>query len=227
MKDKLQSLLTSLPGKNGILYFTKGLLPTISIWNPEIGILLSTVINSCEFNLSEASKEKLEDRLMLLMKTINKIIENQQDNELNYQANLFCPDLFREALLIENREKAIEHLKIAEMLFSSGNIDFDEIKQAIKIINNLTSNEYKILKIIPTDEFHQIGKVVDEFILPQIPNIERIDLNSILYSLKYQNLIEINQALQFGGNATINFDSDFSLCISKYGEKFLKTVNEI
>lgn len=106
--------------------------PAISLWNFQVGAFLQTVLSTIKLGVNIYSQKKAERNLLWIIETIKRIWKIQQDGKANYEAALICPELFRDAFIIENEERVKEHLFLIETLFSSGKMNFDDLAEAFK-----------------------------------------------------------------------------------------------
>jgi hypothetical protein len=217
--SKMKNLL---PEQVSLITTIENLNLLISVWNPVLGAIIQSVLNNTKFIHSE----KLEERLSQMMESINVIQEQQKNHETNYEAALICPELFKHVLIMEDKERVKELLCLIEKLFSAGKIDFDRILEANRIINSLSDNEYKILKIFP-EVLTDWKLVLSEEWLKDLKINNKIELESIIISLTNKNLIEIKTPMRSDTSYGLNLDFDDKEQKSKltsYGYKFLMTM---
>jgi len=205
-------------------------LAPISLWNSLVGSILQAFLSSLKFGVNVFSQEKAERRLMLIIDVIYKIWKNQQSGQTNYEAALVCPELFRNALIFEDEDRVKEHLILIEALFSSGKMDFDDLAEVLRLVNQLNCIEYKILKLIPpTDTKWADILLINEFrILYETKNEQ---LTAAFLSLINMNLVVRRLVIRFDVGpelGTIDYNDDSELIrLSPYGQFFLKTLDGI
>lgn len=202
----------------------------ISFWNAQIGLILQTFFSTINMGVNIFSKNKAEKRLVQIIETIYKIWEKQQAGETNYEAALICPELFRNALIFEDEERVKEHLLLIETLFSSGEMDYDSLSEALRLVNQLSCMEYKILKSIPqTDTKWNDILSINEF--HTLYETQKEQLTAAFLSLINMNLVVRKLAIRHNGGpelGTINYDDDLEyLRLSAYGQLFLETLETI
>jgi hypothetical protein len=205
-------------------------VPAISLWNIQIGALLQTVLSAVKLGVNIFSQRKAEIRLFTVINTINRILKKQQDGETNYEAALVCPELFRDALIMEDEERVKEHLSLIETLFSSGKMNFDDLAEALRLVSKLSSMEYKILKLIPQNNTKWKDILSrEEFIDLYKTQEER--LTAAFLSLINMNLVVKKLVIKYNGGpelGTINYNDDNEyIRLSAYGQLFLKSLEEI
>jgi hypothetical protein len=215
--------------ENVISAFSLVSLP-ISLWNAQVGLILQTFLSTIKFGTNILSKSKAEKRLMQIIETIYKVWKKQQTGETNYEAALVCPELFRNALIFEDEERVKEHLLLIETLFSSGEMDYDSLSEALRLVNQLSCMEYKILKSIPqTDTKWNDILSINEF--HTLYETQKEQLTAAFLSLINMNLVVRKLAIRHNGGpelGTINYDDDLEyLRLSAYGQLFLETLETI
>jgi hypothetical protein len=202
----------------------------ISLWNPLLAAIFGTILSSLKIGININSSRKVQERVELIIKTIEKIIMKQKTGETNFEAAIICPDLFRSVLIIENSERAKEHLLLIEALFSSEKMNFDDIAEALRIVNQLNAIEYKILKLIPKDEIKWKDVLIIEEI-NELYNEKKEILISSFLSLINMNLLVRKLVIRHNGGpelGTINFDDELEyIKLSAYGKLFLETMENI
>ena len=205
-------------------------LAFISLWNPLLSTILQTALSTVQMGVNIRSKEKAERRIILTVKTIENILRKQQTLETNYEAALICPELFRSALIIEDEGRVKEHLALIEMLFASDKFNFDDLAETLRLVNQLSSTEYKILKLIPPvetkwEQFVEIEGIGVLF------DTQKERLTAAILSLINMNLIVRKLVIRHNGGpelGTINFDDDLEyIRLSAYGQLFLDMMKEI
>jgi len=205
-------------------------LQFISFWNPQLAAILLTFNSAIKMGVNILSRKKAEERIFQIVKTIEVIYKKQQTSEINYEAALICPELFRNALIFEDEDRVKEHLALIEMLFSSGKLDFDMFAEALRLVNQLSSMEYKILKLIPSNET-KWEDLLDKKEFTVIYETQKEQLTAALLSLINMNLVVRKLAIRMNGGpelGTINFDDDLEyIRLSAYGQLFLKEMEEI
>ena len=207
-----------------------GGLAVISLWNPQLGVILSILSSSLKIGVNTFSQKKMENRMQKIVETIEKIWYLQQKGNTNYEAALICPELFRNILIIEDDNRVKEHLALIEMLFSSEKMNFDDLAEALRLINQLSSIEYKILKLLPSEKtkWEDILKITEIY---NLYNTEVERLTAAFLSLINMNLVIRKLIIRRNGGpelGTINYnDKDEYIMLSAYGKMFLKTMREI
>ena len=98
-------------------------------------------MSTTKIGINIASAAKATERIKLIMETIEKIIKKQNKMESNFEAAIICPELFKNALIFTDTERAKEHLQLIEFLFSAGSIEFDSLSEALRLMNQLSQNE--------------------------------------------------------------------------------------
>jgi hypothetical protein len=199
----------------------------ISLWNPLVGTIITSMTKAIQLGVNTYSCTKANERIKLIIETIERIIIKQNEGKSNYEAALICPELFRNAMIYEDMDRVKEHLLLIESIFSSGRIDFDEIHEALRIVNQISSIEYKILKLMPEKETQWIRVIENKLIYDK--DIEK--LISIFLSLINMNLIIRKTPLRVGIGpeyGVINFSDELELtCLSSKGKLFLETIDRI
>jgi hypothetical protein len=202
----------------------------LSIWNPIVGAIMASILTSINMGLNIYSSEKAERRLKIIIQTIEKIIVKQEKGESNFEAALICPELFRNTLIFEDEERVREHLSFIEMLFSSGSMHFDDIAEALRLVNQLSGIEYKLLKKIPNEQ----TKWKDILEIKEIHELyitKKEYLISAFLSLINMNLVVRKLVIRHDGGpelGTINFDDDSEyIKLSLYGKLFIETIENI
>jgi hypothetical protein len=206
------------------------LLQVLKLWNPEIASILSIFNSAIKMGVNILSRRKAEERIIQIVTVIETILKKQQAGETNYEAALICPELFRNALIFEDEDRVKEHLALIEMLFSSGKYDFDKLAEALRLVNQLSSMEYKILKLIPPNET-KWKDILEKKEFAHIFETQRQQLTAAFLSLINMNLVVRKLAIRMNGGpelGTINFDDDLEyIRLSAYGQLFLETMEEI
>jgi hypothetical protein len=202
----------------------------ISLWNPQIGALLQTFISTMNIGINIHSQRKAEKRLMMIIETIYKIWKKQQDGETNFEAALICPELFRNAIIFEDDERAKEHLILIEALFSSQKMDFDDLAEALRIVNQLSCMEYKILKLIPQTDT-KWADLLSRNEFETLFETQEKQLTAAFLSLINMNLVVRKLAIKHDGGpelGTINYNDKLEFIrLSAYGQLFLETLQAI
>jgi hypothetical protein len=229
-ENELELFCKEVVTPDNILQAFDCLLPSVSFWNPELAVVLKTFISTIKLGVNIFSKRKAEQRIVEIVKTIEKIYKRQQAGETNYEAALICPELFRKALILEDEDRVREHLALIEQLFSSGKYDFDKLSEALRLVNQLSSMEYRILKLIPvTDTKWDDILEREEFVT--IFETQRQQLAAAFLSLINMNLVVKKLVIRHDGGpelGTINFDDELEyIRLSAYGQLFLETMEEV
>jgi hypothetical protein len=202
----------------------------ISLWNPLVGAIITSVTKAIQLGVNTYSCIKANERIKLIIETIERIIVKQKEGKGNYEASLICPELFRNAMIYEDMERVKEHLLLIESIFSSGKIDFDEIHEALRIVNQISSIEYKILKLMPQKETQWI-RVIENKLIYEIYDKDIEKLISVFLSLINMNLIIRKTPLRVGVGpeyGVIDFHDELELtCLSSKGKLFLETIDRI
>ena len=233
-RKKIENALTifhrDIATSDNILQAFICLLPAISRWNPEVGLVLTTFSSAMKIGVNIYSKRKAEKRIMSIVKSIEAIYKKQLAGEVNFEASLICPELFRNALVFEDEERAEEHLALIEMLFSSCKLDFDKLAEALRLVNQLSSMEYRILKLIPPNVTKWEDILNKEEFIPLFET-QKQQLTAAFLSLINMNLVVRKLVIRYDGGpelGTINFDDDSEyIRLSAYGQLFLETMEEI
>lgn len=206
------------------------LLRPLSLWNPILATILLSFNSAVKMGVNIYSRKKAEKRIMEIVKTIEIIYKKQQTGEINYEAALICPELFRNALIFEDEERVKEHLALIEELFSSGKYDFDKLAEVLRLVNQLSSMEYKILKLIPINKT-KWKDILDNKELTHIYENQKQQLTAAFLSLINMNLVVKKLVTKHDGGpelGTINFDDELEyIKLSAYGQLFLETMEEI
>ena len=216
-----------IPTKESVLSTLKNLNTGISFWNPGVGMMLQIITNNLEYSYNTESIKKIQERLKMMFETIDSIKEKQKKGESNYEASLLCPDLFRQALLCDDLERAKDLLLLIECLFSAGKIQFDQFQEALRIMSSLAAHEYKILKKIPS-EYIIWDKFFEDKDLAEIKKSNLDDLVIAIMNLRNSNLVVIHSIQYMDGikSISINFeDREEKIKLSSYGKRFLETLN--
>ena len=215
---------------NNIFQAFECFLQSISIWNPGLATVLLTFNSVMKIGVNVLSKRKAEKRIILIVETIEKIHRKQLIGETNYEAALICPELFRNTLIFEDENRVIEHLAFIEVLFNSGKYDFDRIAEALRLVNRLSSMEYKLLKLVPNIET-KWGEILQRDEIKNLFETQRQQLTAAFLSLINMNLVVRKLVIRHDGGpelGTINFDGELEyIRLSEYGELFLDTMGEI
>jgi len=229
-ENALETFRKEVAEPDNILQALDCLLQPLALWNPVLATILLTFSSTIKMGINIFSREKAEKRILQIVKTIEIIQKKQQTSETNYEAALICPELFRNALIFEDEDRVKEHLALIEILFSSGKYDFDKLSEALRLVNQLSSMEYKILKLIPIKETKWediLNK--KEFLL--IYETQKQQLTAAFLSLINMNLVVRKLAIRHNSGpelGTINFDDDVEyIRLSAYGQLFLETMEEI
>jgi len=213
---------------NSVLAISRNIVEVVSLWNPIVGMMISTILKSAEYSYNEESENKLKEKIESIIVTIQKIVEDQKTNQTNFEAMIICPDIFKKVLITEDKEKTEYLLHLVQMVFAAGKVDYDEIDEAIRIIGELSINEYKVLKLVPKDPttWENIFKIEE---INSIRDVNEEYLQIILRSLLNKGLIIANTPLVLDGNSgSIRFDhKSETICLSNYGDKFIQTLNAI
>jgi len=230
LSSALSAYKDSLKKPENALELLNAGIAFIALWNPILSAILGALTSSLKIGINENSSNKIYERLDLIIQTIEKIIIKQKEGKTNYEAALICPELFRNALIFEDIDRVKEYLLFIELLFSAGKMDFDDIVEALKLVNQLSSIEYKILKLIPKNKtkWKEILAISEVNILYKERNG---NLKSAILSLINMNLIVRKLAIRHDGgpeigNLDFNNDSEY-IKLSEYGILFLKTMESI
>lgn len=205
-------------------------LAFVSLWNPLASSVFQVVLSAVQIGVNIHSRDKAERRIIDIIETIERIWRRQQTGETNYEAALICPELFRNALIIEDEDRVKEHLALIEMLFVSDKFNFDELAETLRLVNQLSSVEYKILKLIPTVEtkWKQLLEIKEIGVLF---DAQKQRLIAALLSLINMNLVVRKLVIRANGGpelGIIKFDDDHEyIRLSAYGQLFLETMEEI
>lgn len=211
---------------SSVLAISQSIIGVVSLWNPIVGMMIGTVLKSAEYTYNEESENKLKDKIESIIVMIQKIVEDQKTNQTNFEAMIICPDIFKKVLITEDKEKTEYLLHLVQMVFGAGKVDYDEIDEAIRIIGELSINEYKVLKLIPRDPttWENIFKIEE---INSIKETNEEYLKILLRSLLNKGLITVNTPLIFDGKSgSIRFDhKSETILLSNYGDKFISTLN--
>jgi predicted transcriptional regulator len=205
-------------------------LTFVSLWNPLVSSVFQAVLSAVQIGINTHSRDKAERRIIDIIETIERIWRRQQTGETNYEAALICPELFRNALIIEDENRVKEHLAFIEMLFISDKFNFDDLAETLRLVNQLSSVEYKILKLIPTVEtkWKQLLEIKEISVLF---DTQKQRLIAALLSLINMNLVVRKLVIRHDGGpelGIIKFDDDHEyIRLSAYGQLFLETMDEI
>jgi len=230
LEKSLDKFYKELSSPDNIFPALEVALTPISLWNPNVGILLQAFLSTIKIGVNAFSRRKAEDRLRLIIDTIYKIWKKQQAGETNYEAALICPDLLRNALIFEDGERVKEHLILIETLFSSGKMDFDNLTEALRLVNQLSSIEYRILKLIPqVDTNWKDILSIKEFQI--LYETQKEQLTAVFLSLINMNLVVRKLVIRHDGGpelGTINYKDDLEyIRLSAYGQLFIKTLDDV
>jgi hypothetical protein len=199
----------------------------ISMWNPLVAAVFGVLLSSLKIGINHESSKKIRERFDLIIQTIEKIIKRQKDGETNFEAALICPELFRNILIFEDIERAKEHLSFIETLFSSKKMDFDDIAEALRLVNQLSGIEYKILKLIPQNETNW-NEILEIKEIHDLYKEKKENLISSFLSLINMNLVVRKLVIRRDGGpelGTINLDDKSEyIKLSSYGKLFLETM---
>jgi len=205
-------------------------LPSLTLWNPELAVILRIFSSTMKLGVNVLSRKKAEKRIIDIVKVIEIIYKKQQAGETNYEAALICPELFRNALIFEDEDRVKEHLALIEILFCSEKYDFDILAEALRLVNQLSSMEYKILKLIPLNET-KWKDMLEKKEFGHLYETQKQQLTAAFLSLINMNLVVRKLAIRHNGGpelGTINFDDDMEyIRLSAYGQLFLETMEEI
>ena len=206
------------------------LLPSISLWNPGLAAVLTTFSSAMKIGVNILSKRKAEKRIVEIVKSLQTIYKKQLAGEINYEAALICPELFRNALIFEDEDRVKEHLALIEMLFCSRKLDFDKFAEVLRLVNQLSSMEYRILRLIPSEVTKWEDILGKEEFIPLFET-HKPELTAAFLSLINMNLVVRKLVIRHDGGpelGTINFDDDSEyIRLSAYGEFFLEAMKEL
>lgn len=221
---KIEEITPKFPAE--LLAILKSLSMPISTWNPLVGFILSTVTNNLEYS----NNKKLIERIKMICETINEIQKKEKEEKINYEAKLICPELFRQSLICENRDRAKSYLRFTKKLFSAGEINFDNVNEALKIFFTLSESEYKILPMLPDTYLTWEELFSNNTTLKEMSEKNTTELESTITNLILKNLANIETVNILGHNAfnRIDFEgndgSGQQIAKSAYGKKFLETI---
>jgi len=230
LRKAFDKLFKEMSKSNNVFLTIKTVLTPISLWNAPVGIILQSFLTAISLGVNTISQKKAEDRLLMIIETIYSIWKKQQSGETNYEAALICPDLFRNALIFEDEERVKEHLLLIEKLFTSGKMDFNNLAETLKLINQLSSMEYRLLKLVPcvntelktlifTEELRILYETQKEQLVAAILTL--INMNLVIRKLG----IRMNGGPELG---TIDFEDNIEyIRLSGFGQIFLKKLEEI
>jgi len=232
--DETQRSKKSLSKKardlQNIVLIADPILQGISLWNPAVGIILNTFVSTIRIGVNESSETKAQERCNLVLQTIENIKKKQASEETNFEAALICPDLFRSAMIFTDTNRAKEHLRLIEKLFSAGRIEFDPLSEALRLVSQLTDNEYKLLKLIPEHNTKWKDLLSIKEIAEKRIQDEHV-LKASLLSLINMNLIVRKLEIQMNGGpelGDINFDKELEYVrLSDYGIEFINTIRSL
>jgi len=214
---------------NSFLIIRNG-LSFISLWNPLVSTVLQAVLSAVQIGINIDSRNKAERRIISIIEAIERIWRKQQTGETNFEAALICPELFRNALIFEDEDRVKEHLILIEMLFVSDKLNFDNLAEALRLINQLGSMEYKILKLIPLG-VTKWKDILEKEEISFLFDTQKPQLTAALLSLINMNLVVRKLVIRHDGGpelGTINFDDDLEYVrLSAYGQLFLETMEGI
>jgi len=229
-ENALETFRKEVAEPDNILQALDCLLQPLALWNPVLATILLTFSSSIKMGINIFSRKKAEKRILQIVKTIEIILKRQKTSETNYEAALICPELFRNALIFEDEDRVKEHLALIEMLFNSRKYDFDNLAEALRLVNQLSSMEYKILKLIPINET-KWEDILNKKEILLIYETQKQHLTAAFLSLINMNLVVRKLAIRHNGGpelGTINFDDDLEyIRLSAYGQLFLETMEEI
>jgi len=198
----------------------------LALFYPILSSILNTIFNSYEYLNSERERQKIDERFSLLIDTLNKITRKQNELFSNFEANLIFPDFVRTSFIVNDLEKAKQHLKLGEMLYSSGRIDFDKVLEAVRILDKLSSREFLILKELPKK-----GRVVFSSLLEWLDvciTTEEELLKQSLLSMEQMGLINLVKITNLDNPhiyKTIDLGSHSEIERTIYAEEFLRTMS--
>ncbi len=201
----------------------------VTAWNPFLGITIQTILNNVKYSINESSAKKFQERLSLMHQSISKIQEAQKTKESNLEAFFLCPELFRQSLIIDDNDRAKELLQFTEKLFTAGKLEFDRISEAMRIISNLSSLEYKILKKVQNN-FTSWESFFNDQELLNFKNSYPEDFKFALFYLRNNNLVEIEKpfVMDATNNLSIDFnDKEEKIKLSYRGKLFLDTFENV
>jgi len=212
-----------------VFLISQNIAEVVSIWNPMVGMMIGTILRSAEYTYNEESQNKLKEKIEKIIALIQQIIEDQKSNQTNFEAMIICPDIFKKVLITEDREKTEYLLHLIKMLFEAGKVNYDEIDEAIRIIGDLSINEYKVLKLVPEVPTTWENVFRNEEMRKFKESLGKEYLQILLRSLFSKGLISVNTpSIHDGKTGSIRFDhSSETICLSIYGDKFIKTLNTI
>ena len=229
-ENALETFRKEVAEPDNILQALDCLLQPLALWNPVLATILLTFSSSIKMGINIFSRKKAEKRILQIVKTIEIILKKQQTSETNYEAALICPELFRNVLIFEDEDRVKEHLALIEILFSSGKYNFDKLSEVLRLVNQLSSMEYKILKLIPINET-KWKDILNKKEFIYIYETQKQQLTAAFLSLINMNLVVRKLAIKANGGpelGTINFDDDVEyIRLSAYGQLFLETMEEI
>jgi hypothetical protein len=232
--DNLQTALVKfkqeLSKPDNFIPVMESALAFMTMWNPMLSAILLTLLSTVKIGVNISSREKAERRLSLIINTIEKIIREQQAGKTNYEAALICPELFRSALIIEDEERVKEHLMFIEKLYVCDSYSFDNMAEALRLVSQLSSMEYKLLKLIPYENifWKDILKINE---IKCLFDKQKQQLTAAFLSLIGMNLVVRKLGIRHNGGpelGTINFDDDLEyIRLSDYGRLFLETMRGV
>ena len=206
------------------------LVSAIAIWNPGLAFVFSTFSSVLKIGVNSISRIKAEKNIRRIVDAVKIVYKKLQTGEANYEAVLICPELFRNALIFNDEERVEEHLALIEELFSSGKYDFDRLTETLRLVNQLSSIEYKILKLIPPDNTKWKDILKEETIL-HLFETQPQRLTAAFLSLIGMNLVVRKLRIQHNAGpelGTIDYDNDVEyIRLSDYGQLFLGIMKEI
>ena len=229
-KKELELFRNEAAKPDNILQALDCFLPPLTLQFPELATVLLTFNSIMKLGVNVLSKRKAEKRIVQIIETIAYIYKKQQEGKTNYEAALICPELFRNALIFEDEDRVKEHLSLIEALFSSDKFDFDRLAEALRLVNQLSSMEYKILKLIPSTDT-KWRDILDKTEFRYLFETEKQYLTAAILSLINMNLVVKKLVVKNDGGpelGTINFDDEMEyIRLSAYGQLFLEAMEEI
>ncbi len=206
-------------GQNALIALNSG-LAGLAVAHPVFGAIFGGVAAIASIGMNADSSRKLNRRLALIEHSIRIVDEKLKSGQCNFESILLAPEVFKEYLITDDEERAKEYMELLVGIFSSGRIEFDALQEALRMITALSSNEYKILKLVPDTFMKWDEAFVDK---GYIANEE--DWSAALQQLRSKHLVDILLPLYPGSvNNQIRFTDKETVCLTNYGKRILDTI---
>lgn len=195
----------------------------ISLFYPGLGLFLESASQFASLKLSIDSQKKFESRMRQFEEALQSTTETSGKVGQNYESLIIAPEILKQYMVVEDPERANEYLGMIKALFTPGKIEFDGFQEAFRVITSLSSNEYRLLRRMPTNATGWKELFPEEEYLHA-----QAEWASAIKRLESMYLVHLDLPLFPGPvNTHIDFKDEEKVVLTDYGVKILQTLDAV